>query len=161
MKNAFLFFFLLITGLTSCDDGRGEAPMITVDSIYVNGEPVNTDLYRPIPEKSSIEVFTTLDAQEGTTLLSFNVETICSEEGKGEECIIPEIEYVKEHVSDAGFNDTSVLRFKDGIVKSKAVVRAQLSSSTDDYLLFKLYLNTDDAGTKEELTFFISEEDDD
>lgn len=140
----------------SCDSGKGEAPVITVDSIYVNGKYIKGGLDEPIPKKALIEVYTTLNALGSSTLLSFNVETICNELDGNGVCIAPMIEYEEAAVSNAGFNDMSALRFKDGVINTKVVVRAQSSSSGDNSLMFKLYLNTDDAGTKKELTFLIN-----
>ena len=148
MKNTFLIIPFLALGMVSCSDGMGGIPLITVDSIQINGESIGRNILYPIP----VRVFTTLEAYDGT-LSSFNTEVNYGEnEVSGYQ---KAIEFEKDVVSDDLTNlKEGVLRFKDGVVKTNVAVET-IAPSTKDTLKLRFYLNTDDKGTKEELVFKI------
>lgn len=113
------------------------------------------DISQPIARHSTVDVYATLLASEGTTLTTFNVKVDCE---RGENCLETKIiDHVKDDVSNIGGDVNTSLRFKDGVVRSSAVVQTKLSVESDKYLIFKLNLNTDDSGIIEQLTFNILE----
>ena len=152
MKNTFLIIPFLALGMVSCSDGMGGIPLITVDSIQINGESIGRNILYPIPMNATVRVFTTLEAYDGT-LSSFNTEVNYGEnEVRGYQ---KAIEFEKDVVSDDLTNlKEGVLRFKDGVVKTNVAVET-IAPSTKDTLKLRFYLNTDDKGTKEELVFKI------
>jgi lipoprotein len=154
MKNTFLIIPFLALGMVSCSDGMGGIPLITVDSIQINGESIGRNILYPIPMNATVRVFTTLEAYDGT-LRSFNTEVNYGEnEVSGYQ---KAIEFEKDVVSDdknMTNPEEGVLRFKDGVVKTNVAVET-IAPSTKDTLKLRFYLNTDDKGTKEELVFKI------
>lgn len=157
MKNIALFVLPLTLGFISCDNNKGGEPVITIDSIYVDGVSRGCDLSEPISSNSTIRVFTTLATESGT-LVSFNTQADCGDGSDSGICPVTSItEYEKETVSDDISNlSQGTIRFKDGVVKTNVAVETSLPDVLEQDLHFKLYLTTTgNNNLKKELNFKI------
>lgn len=154
MKNIFLFIVLFLPLLCSCSDNNGERPIITVDSVYVNGKK-EMNIAQAFPKDSKIDVFATLKAVKDNTLSAFNVKLDC-----GDNCpkvIVDYDESVGGIISTPEYN----IRFNDGVVKTKVQITTYLFPDEEHKFKLNLYLNNTDnneeEATKVELTFTVSD----
>lgn len=158
MKKIFLFIALCIPLLFSCSNNNGTNPVISVDSIYVDGKKI-IDISQAFPEGKDVEVFTTLSAVKGGTLSAFSVTMEC-----GDDCPVTDVKYSVTDVTksglDIGLSDYTI-RFVDGIVKTKVSVKSYLLPDDNDQFKLNFYLSTDDTeaeAAKQEITFHVSRE---
>lgn len=160
MKNIVLFLIASFIGFLSCTNDQGEAPQITVDSVYVDNIRL-LDFTQPLPLGSKIDVYATLLASMGTSLYTFNVQaapqktaalaTLTTTVNNIETAIIvkndPDI--------SINYGDTTLV-FKDRVRETNVIVQTILPEiSGQEELDFKLLLNlnTKDAGVLEKLDF--------
>lgn len=159
MKNIFLFIVLFLPLLCSCSNNNGERPIITVDSIYVDGKK-ETNISQAFPKYSKIDVFATLKAVKDNTLSAFNVKLDC-----GDNCPKVTVDYDENVGGIIDDNSESKpeysIRFNDGVVKTKVQITTYLSPDDEHKFKLNLYLNNkdnnDEEATKVELTFVVSD----
>lgn len=158
MKKIFLFIVLFLPLLCSCSNNNGERPIITVDSVYVDGKK-EMNIAQAFPKDSRIDVFATLKAVKGNTLSAFNVKLDC-----GDNCPLVTVNYdesVGGIIDDNPSKPEYSIRFNDGVVKTKVQITTYLFPDDEHKFKLNLYLNNTDnneeEATKVELTFAVSD----
>lgn len=161
MKNALLLFVFFACMLLSCTDNQGAAPVIVIDSIYVDNTKWEIIESNPIDKNSKIDAFITLIAEQGTELFTFNVVSGYTE---GDANVLYRTPYLATGISEKIEEDVQInlssgdttLVFKDNINGTKVTVTGKLSfpDNTDiKNIQILLNLNTNDAGAIERLNF--------
>lgn len=158
MKKIFLIIAVFSSLFISCSKSNGERPIITVDSIYIDGKK-EKDIAQTFPENARVEVYATLKAVKGNTLSAFNVKLEC-----GDHCPMVDVEYDKRVggiIDNPDYKPEYSILFNDGVMKTEVVIKTHLMSNEKGEFKFNLYLNNagnnEEEATKEELIFNVGE----
>lgn len=159
MKKIILFIAIFLPLFFSCSDGNGERPIISIDSIYVDGKK-EMNISQAFPNNSRIDVFATLKAVKDNTLSAFNVKLDC-----GNQCPKVIVDYDKKVggiIDNPDYKPEYNILFNDGVVKTEIIVTTYLMPDEENKFKLNLYLNNtgnnEEEATKMELIFNVGDE---
>lgn len=158
MKKRFLFIALCMPLLFSCSNNNGERPVITIDSIYIDGKKEN-NISQAFPKDSKIDVFATLKAVKDNALSSFNVKLNC-----GDNCPRVDVDYDRNIggiIDNPEYKPEYSILFNDGVIKAEVKISTYLVADDEGEFQLNLYLNNtgnnEEEATKAELVFNVSD----